>query len=158
MEGILRILRMPEKSNPPTRFPVVSMLTTRPPKPSSWFYKKTEHFLNSQELMAFHRVLWLIESVAWLFFYLLFFFCFLLPFLLAVFQIILHFPHFQPFLLAVGMPYYFDKLYKTYEQAADYVLYIYILFITNRFKLYFTLNSQAHVSRSPKRAGRWLCF
>ena len=40
-EGILRIFRTPEKSkgfcrglNPRTRFPVASMLTTRPPKPS----------------------------------------------------------------------------------------------------------------------------
>jgi hypothetical protein len=33
-EGILRIFRMPEKSNGFGRVPVASMLTTRPPKPS----------------------------------------------------------------------------------------------------------------------------
>ena len=36
-EGILRIFRTPEKSNPRTRFPVASMLTTRPPKLSRWW-------------------------------------------------------------------------------------------------------------------------
>jgi hypothetical protein len=34
-EGILRIFRMNEKSNPRTRVPVASMLTTWPPKPST---------------------------------------------------------------------------------------------------------------------------
>jgi hypothetical protein len=57
-EGILRIFRMPEKSNGFGRVPLASMLTTRPPKPSSG------RILTNKEIYAIVKNPTVIETVS----------------------------------------------------------------------------------------------